>query len=145
MSRKIIIEFEYLGRFIAELLEKEAPNICDAVWKNLPLEGTIMHARFAGLEIAAFFPQVEAPMENIRDKVSCGDVGFYNLYWECPAPELSADMKGEICFFYADMTMKHTVPPAIFARIKEDLEDLKTVGKRIFLKGPEKIFIERKE
>jgi hypothetical protein len=139
MEKRIAIEFEYLGRFTARLFEEEAPNICAVVWANLPLEGTITHGRFAGLGITTFLPQLQCPMENIKNRVECGDVGLYNLYWDCPAPELSAEVKGEICIYYGNMIMKHVVPPAIFARIEEKLEDLKTVCRRIYLKGPERI------
>src|SRR6266496_3877308 len=52
MSRFMSITLERRGiSCVAQLLEKDAPLTCDAVWSNLPHAGPVHHAKYARNEI----------------------------------------------------------------------------------------------
>ena len=38
---------------IAEMLDDEAPNVCDHVWERLPIETKVIHGMYSGLEVFA--------------------------------------------------------------------------------------------
>ncbi|MEU5879096.1 DUF3830 family protein [Spirillospora sp. NPDC047279] len=52
MPRKISIALERRGvSCVAELLDKDAPRTCEAVWQALPQGGDVYHAKYARNEI----------------------------------------------------------------------------------------------
>jgi hypothetical protein len=63
-----------------ELLESQAPRVCEFVWSNLPQEGHAHHAVYSGSEIAFNIePQFREPLENMTSRVMPGDVGYWFL------------------------------------------------------------------
>jgi len=36
---------------VAEMLDDEAPRICQLVWYMLPVENELMHGRYSGMEV----------------------------------------------------------------------------------------------
>jgi len=65
--------------FIAELLEKEAPETCRAIREALPIEGKVIQARWSGE--AVWFPMnalgIEVIQENATSHPSRGDILYY--------------------------------------------------------------------
>jgi hypothetical protein len=63
-----------------ELLEREAPLICEFVWSSLPQEGYAHHGIYSGSEIAFnIVPQFLDRLENTTSRVLPGDVGYWYL------------------------------------------------------------------
>lgn len=141
--RKIQIEFEYLGKFTAELLEDKAPEVCNAIWKSLPLRGAVTQARYSGMMLYSRPPSLpKVNMENVVKEVMLGDVGYWHGYWEAPSPQLSGDYT-EIGLFYGKQKIEP--PLCVFARITQGMDDFEIVCKRIQMKGPEEILVEKQE
>jgi len=60
------------------LLQDQAPRICDFVWAGLPQEGHAHHAVYSGSEIAFdIAPKFVDGLENMTSRVLPGDVGYW--------------------------------------------------------------------
>ena len=70
----------------AELLEDDAPRLCGYLRSVLPMDGTMVHAKFAGEETIVMVPFF-AEQENPKLDVVAGDIGYY------PGRQT-------LCFFY---------------------------------------------
>ena len=81
MIRRMRIAFPNRGVDVdVELLEGQAPRICDFVWASLPQEGYAHHAVYSGSEIAFdIAPQFRDRLENTTSRVLPGDVGYWFL------------------------------------------------------------------
>ena len=67
---------------VAELLDKDAPRTCEAVWNALPLEGPAQHAKYARNEVYAMVPrftEVAVGLENPTVTPIPGDVVFFDF------------------------------------------------------------------
>ncbi len=67
---------------VAELLEKDAPRTCEAVWNALPLEGPVQHAKYARNEVYAMVPRftpATVGQENPTVTPIPGDVVFFDF------------------------------------------------------------------
>lgn len=128
-EKMIEISFERGGKFVAKLLTNEAPKTCEAILKKLPIEETAYHATTAGQEL--FFKGglgIGFPVENAI-KPKAGDIGYaVDQEWQ------------NILIYYGDFI---TFPKYfnIFARVTENLDELLTVGRRVWLKGVEKVYV----
>jgi len=124
VSRLIRIEFP--NREVhadIELLERQAPRICEFVWMNLPQEGYAHHAVYSGSEIAFLIePRFLDRLENTTSRVQPGDVG----YWYLPGGVMygEPDDISEFMWFYdRDAEPRMTTGPvlvAIFGRMVGD-------------------------
>lgn len=128
-EKMIEFSFERGGKFVAKMLPNKAPRTCEAILEKLPIEQTICHATTAGQEL--FFKGgfgAGFPVENlIKPKV--GDIGY------------AADQEWQnILVYYGDFLC---FPKYfnIFARISENLDELMEVGKRVWSKGFEKVYV----
>ncbi len=68
---------------VAELLDKDAPRTCEAVWNALPLEGPAQHAKYARNEVYAMVPRftdVAVGQENPTITPIPGDVVFFDFH-----------------------------------------------------------------
>jgi hypothetical protein len=104
---------------IAELLEQEAPTLSRCFWENLPVDSFSVHAKFAGQEMIVMVP-FYSEAENEILNVKLGDIGYY------PGRQT-------ICIFYGDTTPFGYV--SVFARIVEQLDDLRATGDRLLRAG----------
>jgi len=104
---------------IAELLEREAPGICAALWSRLPVEGFCVHAKFAGDELIVMLPFF-AEAENEIFDVAPGDIGYY------PGRQTA-------CMFYGRTQPFGYV--SVFARVVANLEMFRSWGQRILEGG----------
>ena len=81
MTKRMRIAFPNRGVHVdVELLESQAPRVCEFVWSNLPQEGYAHHAVYSGSEIAFnIVPKFLDPLENMTSRVMPGDVGYWFL------------------------------------------------------------------
>lgn len=83
MSRYLSITLARRGvGCVAELLEKDAPRTCEAVWRALPLEGPAQHAKYARNEVYALIPRFTEGIvgqENPTVTPIPGDLVFFDF------------------------------------------------------------------
>jgi hypothetical protein len=95
MPRLITITLERRGvSCVAELLDKDAPRTCDAVWNALPLSGPAYHAKYARNEVYTMverFSPEEIGLENPTVTPIPGDV----VYFSFPGGMLDRSFKEE--------------------------------------------------
>ncbi|MDA1188763.1 MAG: cyclophilin-like fold protein, partial [Chloroflexi bacterium] len=104
----------------AELLTKEAPKICRAFQRSLPVKSFGVNAKFAGDETIAMLP-FYADHENLVGSVSPGDIGYYPT-------------RQTLCVFYGKIMPFAGV--TLFARVvPDDLKKSQEVGKQILEAG----------
>jgi hypothetical protein len=103
----------------AELLEDEAPRICTYLRAVLPMDSTMVHAKFAGEETIVMVPFF-AEQENPKLDVVAGDIGYY------PGRQT-------ICLFYGKTKPFGEV--SYFARVHSNLDGLVRCGRRLLEVG----------
>ena len=113
---RIICEGEVIE---ADLLDDEAPRICAYMRSVLPLDGTMVHAKFAGEETIIMVPFF-AEQENPKLNVVAGDIGYY------PGRQT-------ICLFYGETKPFGEV--SYFARVRSNLDGLARCGRRLLEAG----------
>lgn len=83
MPRYMTIALERRGvSCVAELLEKDAPRTCEAVWRALPLGGDAYHAKYARNEVYTMverFADAEPGLENPTVTPIPGDVVYFSF------------------------------------------------------------------
>ncbi|MBD2897674.1 hypothetical protein amrb99_66380 [Actinomadura sp. RB99] len=83
MPRLMTISLEKRGvSCVAELLEKDAPRTCEAVWRALPLGGDAYHAKYARNEVYTMverFAEEEVGLENPTVTPIPGDVVYFSF------------------------------------------------------------------
>ena len=81
MSKFLRIGLERRGvSCVAELLEKEAPRTCAAVWEALPLAGDAQHAKYARNEVYTMVPRfAQVGRENPTVTPIPGDVVLFDF------------------------------------------------------------------
>lgn len=83
MSRLMSITLERRGvSCVAELLDKDAPRTCAAVWSALPLGGDVYHAKYARNEVYTMvqrFADDEPGYENTTVTPIPGDVVYFSF------------------------------------------------------------------
>ena len=113
--------------FEAELLEDDAPRICGYIRSILPLDSTMVHAKFAGEETIVMVPFF-AEQENPKLNVVPGDIGYY------PGRQT-------ICLFYGETKPFGEV--SYVARVRSNLEGLARCGRKILETGSLPVRMER--
>ena len=103
----------------ADLLEDDAPRICGYIRSILPLDSTMVHAKFAGEETIVMVPFF-AEQENGKTDVVAGDIGYY------PGRQT-------LCLFYGDTEPFGEV--SVFAKVTEGLDVLRAWGREILQQG----------
>lgn len=103
----------------AELLDDDAPDICNAFYAALPVQGFCVHAKFAGEELILMLPFFVGPQNEILD-VAPGDIGYY------PGRQTA-------CLFYGDTEPFGHV--SVFARVTENLEAFRDWGRAALADG----------
>ena len=93
MSKHIRIALERRGvSCVAELLEKQAPRTCAAVWAALPLGGDAQHAKYARNEVYTIVPRFASlGQENPTVTPIPGDVCAFDFH----GGMLDADFKAD--------------------------------------------------
>jgi len=151
LSRQIRIEFEKGGVVTARLLENEAPKSCKLIWDALPVQANVLHAMLNGEEVFLdTFPMPhEFPPENEHAYVQPGDLGAaapanHRVNGKCTLPEGCIGF----CLFYGaarpHKAVDQTMDTNLIGKINE-IETLRTIGKRIRVHGTERVKITRIE
>jgi hypothetical protein len=140
MARRIRITLAKRGvSCIAELLEKQAPRTCAAVWAALPQGGDAQHAKYARNEVYTMVPRFaeeEVGMENPTVTPIPGDV----VYFSFPGGMLDEEFKQDqgvahlpgvvdLAIFYGRNNLLLNgdvgwVPGNVYATITEGLEQM---------------------
>jgi hypothetical protein len=110
MKRKIRLTYVNTGESaVAEMLDEEAPTVCEYVWSILPIEHRMLHGMYSGAEVFALLDRAkQLPPENI-----------------CHLP-----LPGELLYFFDGSTS--------VANSKKPISELVIVyGRGVSLKGPE--------
>ena len=103
----------------ADLLTEDAPAICAALAGALPVDGTMVHAKFAGEETIVMVPFF-SEQENPKLNVVAGDLGYY------PGRQT-------ICLFYGQTQPFGEV--SYFARVRSNLDGLARCGRKLLEVG----------
>ena len=111
----------------ADLLEDDAPRISGYIRSILPMDGTMVHAKFAGEETIVMVPFF-AEQENPKLDVVAGDIGYY------PGRQT-------LCFFYGETKPFGEV--SYCARVRSNLEGLARLGRRSLEVGHVAVRLER--
>lgn len=91
-------------RAVFDLLDSEAPGVCETFVRSLPIDSFCVHAKFAGDELIVMVPFFQDP-ENEIFWVKPGDCGYY------PGRQT-------ICLFYGPTEPFGQV--SVFARCREE-------------------------
>jgi len=138
MPRKLRITLAKRGvSCLAEMLEKEAPRTCDAVWAALPQAGDAQHAKYARNEVYTMVPRFaerEVGLENPTVTPIPGDVVYFSfpggmLDEEFKQDQGVADLPGviDLAIFYGRNNLLLNgdvgwVPGNVYATITEGLD-----------------------
>jgi hypothetical protein len=138
---------------LAEMLDDEAPNVCNHVWKILPVETKVIHGMYSGFEVFAMLDNPQpVPHENMVQLPLPGEV----LYFYDPSTGAVGAKKpvAEIVMVYGRgvvLRAHEGVPThcALFARIagdwKYDWVNFAKECRKARWEGPQVLRIERVE
>ena len=152
MPRKLRLTYVTTGESVlAEMLEEDAPQVCDHVWNVLPVQTKVIHGMYSGAEVFALLDNPRpAPSENLCQLPLPGEL----LYFFDGSSNVAHSKKpvAEICVVYGrGVTLKgpEGVPVhcSLFARIpgdwKHDWTDFAKACRRARWEGPQELRIER--
>ncbi|MDI6895316.1 MAG: DUF3830 family protein [Bacillota bacterium] len=146
MPRRIKISFERGGEVTATLLEDEAPQTCEVVWRQLPITSEAVHTRWCGREVnwAVDFGR-RPPRENQTITSSVGNVVYWRE-WEGLYPSTGAEALG--VYYGAELIRDHRghQPVNVFAQVDTSSWNLlREVGYRVWRQGAERVTVTRLE
>ena len=77
--RKIRLTFAATGESVlAEMLDDEAPGVCQHVWNLLPVETKVIHGMYSGAEVFAMLDNPQpAPSENLVHLPLPGEILYF--------------------------------------------------------------------
>jgi len=135
------VEFQKGGKFITQLLEKEAPTNSKMLWDALPFEGQAVHSIWSGHGVMVktpFKPAVENPLVVIQQ----GMIGFLPHI-----PGLPGSQEAELTFAMGYLRPRTPYtgesPLYVLGRMNGTFEELREVSKRIQRQGMETLRINR--
>jgi hypothetical protein len=145
--RQIRLTFPQLNiEAVATLIEEQAPDTCDIVWKFLekPWESMVKIGIETGPEIWFLVPPApELPNENSTVFPIPGDLLFYHYDGQLPHGEKVYD----IGIYYnrggKSLLKVGWTPGNLFATITENLSGMQKVAGEMFQSGPKKIVVQR--
>ncbi len=105
-------------RAVIGLSEDKAPQTCTRIWRSLPLQGPLSHAKFAGEEVVFMIPLV-MEAEYLKSTIEPGDVLYYPV-------------QQTICLFYGEAIEPFGQGPFPFiGRILEGRSALSEMARRV--------------
>ena len=124
MTRRMRIAFPNRGVHVdVELLDSQAPRVCEFVWNSLPQEGHAHHAVYSGSEIAFDIgPKFREQLENTTWRVLPGDVG----YWFLPGGVMQGapdDITEFMWFYDRDAEPRMTTGPVLVSLVGQMVGD----------------------
>ena len=152
MPRKLRLTYVNTGESVlADMLEEDAPQVCQQVWDLLPVQTTVIHGMYSGAEVFALLDNPRpVPPENLCQLPLPGEI----LYFYDDAKYVTAHNKpvAEICVVYnRGVVLKgpESIPVhcSLFARIpgdwKHDWIDFQNACRKARREGPQELRIER--
>ncbi len=152
--RRIRLTFVATGEsVVAEMLDDEAPQTCQLIWDQLPVEQGTLHGQFSGAEIFLLMDTPKpAPAENRTQLPMPGEI----LYWSETGTSVTGggNTVAEICVIYSRGVVlrgPEGVPShgSLFARIpgdwKYDWTKFADACRRVRREGSQRLRIERME
>lgn len=152
LRRHIRLTFVATGEsVVAEMLDDEAPGVCQAIWDRLPLEHGLLHGQYSGAEVFMLLDSpIEAPAENQAQIPLPGEI----FYFHDPGGNVTSGggPVGEICLVYGRGVMlrgpEGTPSYArLFARVpgdwKYDWTGFAQACRRVRHEGSQRLRIER--
>jgi len=136
---------------IADMLEEEAPAVCRAVWKLLPIETRAVHGMYSGAEVFALLEDPKPmPPECLTQLPLPGEILYF--YDDSKNVTNVRQAVAELCIVYnrgVVLRGPEGVPThaSLFARIpgdwKYDWMDFREACRKSRWEGPQKLRIER--
>ncbi|MBK9170036.1 MAG: DUF3830 family protein [Bryobacterales bacterium] len=150
-TRRIKLSFPATGESaIAELLDQDAPTVCDFIWNLLPIEHKAIHGMYSGAEVFVLLDKPEPmPRENEIQLPLPGELLYF---YNDGSGVTTRKPVSEVCFIYGrGVTLRQAegVPTyaRLFARIPgdwtKDWVDFANACKRVRWEGPQTLRIER--
>src|SRR5712692_1175026 len=152
--RYIRLTFVSTGESVlAEMLDEEAPQVCQQVWDLLPVEHNVIHGMYSGAEVFALLDDPKpAARENLAQLPLPGEL----LYFYDAGANVTSGNKAvaEICIVYGRGVVLRGPEGAptyasLFARIpgdwKHDWVEFAKACRRARWEGPQRLRIERHE
>lgn len=134
---------------VARLLDDEAPRTAEAVWRALPQEGDVYHAKYANHEIYTLVPtfaEKEPGFEYPTITPIPGDLVYFYIrsgtWVPREATEMDTDSRAviDLAVFYDRNNLllspaEGFFPGNVFGTIVKNLEAMKEAGYRIWREG----------
>lgn len=149
--KKIKLTYSTGESVIAEMLENEAPQVCDLVWNMLPVESRTIHGMYSGAEVFVLLDNPKpAPAENMVNLPLPGELLYF--YEDASGGLGRGGPIGEICLVYGrgvQLKAHEGIPTkaALFARIpgdwKYDWTAFAQACRKSRWEGPQLLRIER--
>ncbi len=152
--RKIRLTYVNSGvTVIAEMLDDEAPTICQHVWDSLPIESKVLHGMYSGAEVFALLEKPKVlPPENLCQLPLPGEL----LYFSDSSSSVANSKKliSELCVVYnrgVVLRGPEGVPThcSLFARVpgdwKYDWAPFRDECRKARWEGPQLLRVERVE
>ena len=137
MTKKLKITFGRGGVVYARLLTEEAPKTVELICSELPCTVKMMHGRSAGAAMFYETALTDVERENADDKNK--EPGMLTLTLGAP---YSYHPKKAVHICYPGKIFNSNVENH-FAQIEEKyMDDIKTIGERVWLDGPEMTTLE---
>lgn len=151
-AKRLKLIFPTTGEAVcAELLEDEAPQLCELIWSRLPEESKAIHGMYSGAEIFVLIANPPpGPGENLVQLPLPGELLYF--YDEGRGAIAGRKPVGEICIVYGRgvvLRAHEGVPTqaSLFARIpgdwKHDWTAFAQACRRCRWEGPQVLRIER--
>lgn len=149
--RKIRLSYSNGESVVAELLDQEAPAVCEYIWSLLPVEGQTIHGMYSGAEVFLLLDHPQAAArENMVHIPLPGELLYF--YDDGSGGVGRRGPVGEICLVYGRgvrLTGHEGVPAhaSLFARIpgdwKYDWTEFAKACRKSRWEGPQLLKIER--
>ena len=122
--RQIRLTFLNGESVVAEMLDEDAPAVCDYIWSLLPIEGHTIHGMYSGAEVFLLIDKPQpAPRENMVHIPLPGELLYF--FEDGSGGVGRRGPVGEICLVYGRgvrLTAHEGLPAqaSLFARIPGD-------------------------
>jgi len=121
---------------VATLLEKEAPNTCNAIWNALPFGTEAHYAKIAGRELY-FMATPMILVEEIENPVKVHDVPIGAISYFPSRPYIQ--------IFLGELLQTWNLNVNMFAIIRDkDLEKAKKIARKARIKPGDQIIVKRR-
>jgi hypothetical protein len=135
---RINLEFERGGRFPAVLLEDEAPKTCAVIKARLPFTYRFHQSIVSGQALVTLPPDLTMPRENQRVAgIPPGALSFLVRDEPVLVPDEIYIAYG--IFISRGLTVDAKQPVNVFGQITENLDELRTIGRRVLMEGAEHV------